>query len=144
LLADPEIEDGPPVKDAPVTNASPPAAKIALFRSLFRGREDVFPKRWDNTKTGKAGYAPACANEWAPRICDKLKVKCGDCLNRAFLPVTDDVMDGHLRGRHTVGVYPMLSDETCWFLAADFDKSAAGRRLGLPAGLRGEGHSGGA
>jgi superfamily II DNA or RNA helicase len=123
LLAPQEIEDSPPVKDAPVTNASPPAAKIALFRSIFRGREDVFPKRWDNPKTDRAGYAPACANEWVPRICGKPKVKCADCLNRAFLPVTDDVIDGHLRGRHTVGVYPMLADETCWFLAADFDKT---------------------
>lgn len=56
------------IGDAPVTNASIPAAKIALFRSLFRGRDDVFPKRWENTKSGKAGYAPACANEWVPRI----------------------------------------------------------------------------
>jgi hypothetical protein len=123
LLTPREIEDSPPVKDAPVTNASTPAAKITLFRSLFRGREDMFPKRWDNANTGRAGYAPACANEWAPRICGKPKVKCGDCLNRAFLPVTDDIIDGHLRGRHTAGVYPMLADETCWFLAADFDKT---------------------
>jgi hypothetical protein len=83
----------------------------------------VFPKRWDNTKTGKAGYAPACANEWSPRICGKPRVKCGDCPNRSFLPVTDEVLEGHLRGRHTIGMYPMLVDETCWFLAADFDKT---------------------
>ena len=108
---------------APVTSASPPAAKIALFRSLFRGREDVFPRRWENAKTGKAGYAPACANEWSPRICGKPKVKCAACQHRAFLPITDDVIDGHLRGWHTIGVYPMLADETCWFLAADFDKT---------------------
>jgi superfamily II DNA or RNA helicase len=124
LLAAQEVEDSQqPMNDPPVNNASSPSTKIALFRSLFRGREDVFPKRWDNTKTGKAGYAPACANEWAPRICGKPKVKCGDCLNRAFLPATDEVIDGHLRGHHTVGVYPMLADETCWFLAADFDKA---------------------
>lgn len=65
--------------DRLVTAASSPAAKIALFRSLFRGREDVFPKRWSNPRTGKSGYAPACANEWKPRLCDKPKVKCGDC-----------------------------------------------------------------
>jgi hypothetical protein len=100
-----------------------PPQKKALFRSLFRGREDVFPKRWDNTRTGRAGYAPACANERVPRICGKPNVKCGDCLNRAFLPVTDEVIDGHLRGRLTVGVYPMLADETCRFLADDFDKA---------------------
>ncbi len=122
LMAVQELKDNPPpVKSAPVTNASSPIAKVTLFGSLFRGREDVFPRRWDNIKTGKTGYAPACANEWAPRICGKPKVKCGDCLNRAFLPVTDEVLDGHLRGRHTIGVYPMLADETCWFLAADFD-----------------------
>jgi hypothetical protein len=84
-----------------------------LFRSLFRGRGDVFPKRWENPKTGKAGYAPACANEWVPRICGKPKAKCADCPNRAFLSVTNEAIDGHVRGRHTVGVYPMLEDETC-------------------------------
>jgi hypothetical protein len=109
--------------DAPLSNASSPAAKIALFRSLFRGRDDVFPKRWENPQTGKAGYAPACANEWVPRICGKPKVKCANCPSRAFLPVTDEVIDGHLRGHHTVGAYPMLADETCWFVAADFDKA---------------------
>ena len=125
LFAEQEIvtERSRSIEAAPVTNASSPAEKIALFRSLFRGRDDVFPKRWENTKTGKAGYAPTCANEWAPRICGKPKVKCGNCPNHAFLPVTDEVIDGHLRGRHTIGVYPMLADETCWFLAADFDKA---------------------
>jgi hypothetical protein len=118
LLAAQEAKDSSPsVSDAPVTNASCPAAKIALFRSLFRGRGDVFPKRWENPKTGKAGYAPACANEWVPRICGKPKAKCADCPNRAFLSVTNEAIDGHVRGRHTVGVYPMLEDETCWFLA---------------------------
>lgn len=112
-----------PLEAAPVTNASSPAEKIVLFRALFRGREDIFPARWENAKTGRAGYAPACANEWVPRICGKPKIKCADCPNRDFLPFTDEVVDGHLRGRHTVGVYPMLADETCWFLAADFDKS---------------------
>jgi superfamily II DNA or RNA helicase len=113
-----------------VTSTSPAAAKIALFRSLFRGREDVFPKRWTNLKSGKSGYAPACANEWAPRLCGKPKVKCGDCANRNFLPVTDAIIARHLRGEGTdgrdfvIGVYPMLADETCWFLAADFDKAS--------------------
>jgi len=108
LLFAREARDSPPsVSDAPVTNASSPAAKIALFRSLFRGRDDVFPKRWENPKTGKAGYAPACANEWAPGICGKPKVKCGDCPHSAFQSATADVIDGHLRGYHTVGVYPL-------------------------------------
>lgn len=124
LLATQEVNNSlSAVSGAPVTNASNPAAKITLFRPLFRGREDVFPKRWENANIGKTGYAPACANEWVPRICGKPKVKCGDCPNRTFLSVTDEVIDGHLRGRYTIGVYPMLADETCWFLAADFDKT---------------------
>ena len=113
-------EDGRP--GGPVTNRSSPAEKIALFRELFRGRGDVFPKRWENTRTGKAGYAPACANEWRPQVCAKPKVRCGACPHQAFLPVTDEVIEGHLRGRHTIGVYPILPDGTCRFLAADFDK----------------------
>ena len=99
LLAIPEVNNNlSAISRASVTNASSPAAKITLFRSLFRGREDVFPKRWENAKTNKAGYAPACANEWAPRICGKPKVKCSDCAHRAFLPVTDEVIDGLCAG----------------------------------------------
>ncbi len=106
---------------ASVTRHSPPPSKIALFRSLFGGREDVYPKRWENARTGKAGYAPVCANEWAPRICGKPRVRCGGCSHQAFLEVTDEAIAGHLRGRHTLGVYPMLPDDSCRFLAADFD-----------------------
>ncbi len=105
-----------------VTNLSGAREKIALFRSLFLGREDVFPKRWQNARTGKAGYAPACGNEWVSGICGKPKVKCGECPNQDFLRITDGVVDGHLRGRQTIGIYPMLTDGACWFLAADFDK----------------------
>ena len=116
---------------AAVTMASPTAAKIALFRSLFRGREDVSPRRWENPKTGKAGYAPMCRNEWVRGVCGKPQAKCGECPNQAFIPVGDDVIRAHLAGKasgnaadFTVGVYPMLPDETCWFLAADFDKKS--------------------
>jgi superfamily II DNA or RNA helicase len=116
---------------APVTMTSPTAAKIALFRGLFRGREDVVPRRWENLKTGKAGYAPMCRNEWGRGVCGKPIVKCGECPNQAFVPIGDDIIRSHLTGRassnsadFTVGVYPMLPDETCWFLAADFDKKS--------------------
>ena len=98
--------------------------KVALFRQLFRGRTDVFPKYWANVKTGKRGYAPACANEWVRGTCEKPRVKCGECPNQAFLPVEDRVLLDHLQGRHVVGVYPLLPDETCWFLAIDLDKAA--------------------
>src|SRR3977135_4676489 len=104
-------------------------AKIALFRFLFRGREDVYPRRFESRKTRKSGYAPACANEWVRGICEKPRVKCAECPHRRFLPVTDEVIRWHLSGRDdagqtfVAGVYPMLLDETCFFLAVDFDKS---------------------
>jgi superfamily II DNA or RNA helicase len=103
-------------------------SKIALFRKLFRGRSDVFPIRWENHKTGRSGYAPACANEWQRGICQKPKVKCSACPNQAFLTVDDVSMECHLRGTDAngapfvMGVYPMLTDNTCSFLAADFDE----------------------
>ena len=62
-----------------VTMASSTDAKIALFRSLFRGRADVLPRRWENQKTGRAGYAPMCRNEWVRGTCGKPQVKCGVC-----------------------------------------------------------------
>ena len=98
------------------------AEKVTLFRHLFRGRDDLYPKLWTNSTTGRKGYAPACANEWVRGICEKPRVKCGECPNQAFLAVTDQVVRGHLQGRHVVGVYPLLTDETCWLVAADFDK----------------------
>lgn len=108
LLADPAAETS--------------TEKVALFRQLFRGRDDVYPKLWTNKTTGRKGYAPACANEWVRGICEKPRVKCGECPNQAFFPVTDQVILDHLQGRHVIGVYPLLTDETCWLLAADFDK----------------------
>ena len=97
--------------------------KVTLFRSLFRGRDDVFPVLWTSSKTGRTGYSPACSNEWKPGVCEKPRVRCGECPNQAFVPVSDRVILDHLRGRHVAGVYPLLADETCWFLAADFDKA---------------------
>ena len=95
--------------------------KVALFRRLFRGRTDAYPVRWESKTTGKAGYAPACANEWRARLCDKRNIKCSDCGNRQFIPLSDAVIYDHLAGKHTIGVYPLLTDDTCHFLAVDFD-----------------------
>lgn len=96
--------------------------KVALFRRLFRGRNDVYPIRWESKSTGKSGYAPACANEWRAGVCEKPRIKCSDCGNRLLLPLSDSVIYDHLAGGHTVGVYPLLSDDNCYFLAVDFDK----------------------
>jgi len=113
----------PPGKFTPavVTNDSPPDAKIALFRNLFRGRDDVYPVRWEG-KNGKSGYSPACSNEWDRTLCRKSTVKCSECNNRKLLPITDEVIQTHLTGRQIIGIYPMFPDETCCFLAVDFDK----------------------
>jgi hypothetical protein len=81
-----------------VTNQSSEAEKIYLFRSLFRGREDVYPRRFESRRTGKTGYQPACGNEWMRGICEKPKIKCGDCENRELLPLTDKVIRNHLLG----------------------------------------------
>jgi hypothetical protein len=75
---------------APVTMQSPEADKVRLFRSLFRGREDVYPKRFESARTGKSGYQPDCTNEWVAGVCQKPRVRCRDCANRLLLPVTDD------------------------------------------------------
>ncbi|WP_032673428.1 DEAD/DEAH box helicase [Pseudomonas syringae] len=118
--------------------------KIALFRSLFRGRADVYPVRWES-KTGKSGYAPACANEWRPGICEKPRIKCGDCSKRQLLPLTDEVIYRHLAGALVAGIYPLLPDDSCYFLAADFDEAEwrddalafvqSCRELGIPVSL---------
>jgi superfamily II DNA or RNA helicase len=113
---------------APSTNAKAPQTpteKVRLFQSLFRGRPDVFPTRFVSKKNAKPGYAPACSNKWEPGLCAlRTGGKCGECTNQAFVPVSDQVVLDHLQGRHVMGVYPLLADETCWFLAADFDKSS--------------------
>ncbi|TMH37792.1 MAG: hypothetical protein E6H66_01390 [Betaproteobacteria bacterium] len=128
--------------DASIRYDSPTAEKVTLFRSLFRGREDIYPIRWES-KAGRSGYSPACNNEWVPGICEKPRIKCTDCLNQAFPPVSDDAVYEHLSGRRTLGVYPLLPDDTTWFIAADFDGStwhadamayaASCRELSIPA-----------
>ena len=99
------------------------AEKVALFRRLFRGRTDVYPVRWEGKTSGKSGYAPACANEWRAGVCEKPRIKCADCSNRLLIPLSDTVIYDHLAGEHTVGVYPLLEDDSCYFLAVDFDEA---------------------
>ena len=89
--------------------------------NLFRGREDVYALRWESAK-GKSGFSPACANEWKRGVCGKPKVKCGDCGQRSLLPLTERVVFDHLSGKRCVGIYPLLPDDSCYFLAMDFDE----------------------
>ncbi len=106
--------------------------KIKLFMSLFKGRTDVFAKRFESQKTGKSGYQPACENEWVTGLCEKPKVKCANCEHREFTPLSEIVIRDHLLGYvlsdkrqrdFTVGIYALLENETCHFLAVDFDGS---------------------
>ncbi|WP_460001754.1 TOTE conflict system archaeo-eukaryotic primase domain-containing protein [Paradesulfitobacterium aromaticivorans] len=87
---------------------------------LFKGREDVFAKRWQNKK-GNSGYTPVCSNEWQKGLCPKPNGKCSDCIYKAYVALSDSLVNEHLRGKIIAGIYPLLPDETCWFVAADFD-----------------------
>lgn len=132
LLTDDEDGDGNIGKhavqaDGMVTNNSSAHDKVTLFRSLFKGRDDVYARRWYSKKTGKSGYMPVCLNEWKKWLCDKKNIKCADCKNRAFAPLDDGAVYGHLQGKEphstdVIGVYPMTEDDCCHFLALDFDE----------------------
>lgn len=142
---------------ATVTQQSLSQDKIKLFRELFRGRDDAYPKRFGSSKSGKSGYPPTCANDkfagtanlhgeaarrargmdapsdWRPNVCHKPRIKCSDCQFRSYMPVSDAVIACHLAGTDNprnpqvdfvIGVYPLMQDERCWFLAVDFDKAS--------------------
>ncbi len=145
-------KSGADYTSAPVTLYSSEKEKINLFRLLFRGREDVYPKRFESRRTGKSGYQPHCANEWLRGVCGKPKIKCTNCPNRSFVPLTDETIRCHLMGHQpgskrdfTIGIYPLLADNTCWFVAVDFDKQTwekdvlafveTARQLGVPLAL---------
>ena len=99
-----------------VTSKSTPDGKVKLFRNLFRGREDVYAVRWEG-RNGKAGYSPAYQRIWGTSF------RTAPDKPKEYFPLTDQVIHDHLTGKLTAGVYPLLADETCWFLAADFDKA---------------------
>jgi superfamily II DNA or RNA helicase len=119
--------------------------KVELFTRLFRGRPDVYPVRWESQKTGKVGYSPVCLNEWRAGVCDKPRIKCSNCSKQLFKPLTEVMIYEHLAGKHTIGVYPLLTDDTCHFLAVDFDEAdwredvrafaLSCRELGVPVAL---------
>jgi len=119
-------DDTIPGKAAGIHKYSSPNEKIQLFRSLFRGREDVFARRWYSVQKEKGGYSPVCANEWKYGVCMKPKGSCSKCEHRELVPLNDGVIYDHLSGKDpygkdVVGLYPILPDDTCFFLAIDFD-----------------------
>jgi hypothetical protein len=121
----------PPIQIASISPRGPFASeksltsseqRLELFQELFCCRTDVFPKFWKSAKTSAEGYSPACKNEWAKGLCAKSKVKCSDCSNRCFIPLDQSVIREHLEGKITIGTYAIRMDDTCIFLAADFDE----------------------
>ncbi len=108
----------------PVVDVTPLSTeqKVTLFSSLFRGRDDIHAVHWEN-KQGRSGYSVACANDWQQGLCNKPKIKCGECLNRAYVPLNKQAIYDHLSGKRTIGLYPLSSDDQCWLLAVDFYKS---------------------
>ncbi|BCE01679.1 TOTE conflict system archaeo-eukaryotic primase domain-containing protein [Marinicellulosiphila megalodicopiae] len=105
----------------PSTESFSTDQKITIFRNLFRGRSDIFATRWQN-KQGRSGYSVACNNEWIQGICNKPRVKCSDCNHRQYSELDEQIIYQHLAGQKVVGIYPLLHDNSCYFLAADFDK----------------------
>jgi superfamily II DNA or RNA helicase len=134
------------VHETGVPASSPsPEEKITLFRALFRGREDVYAERWE-ARDGQSGYMPASEKNWKALLASKPENrKKVHKKTRKLLPLTDQVLRLHLTGKKTIGIYPLLTDDTCWLLAADFDKKtwqddamaflASCRRIGVPAYL---------
>ncbi len=95
---------------------------INIFRSLFKGREDVFAVRWE--KGNKSGYMPAYFYD--PYRLRAHKMNGGTFQNfteKSYLTLTDEQIQEHLEGFHQIGVYPLLKDNITWFLVADFDKT---------------------
>ena len=135
-----------PRSSAAVTTHSPTSEKIKCFLSFFRGRDDLYARRFYSLKTGKSGYTPVCKNEWEYGLCDKKTYKCPNCPNRQFVPMTAATVKAHLIGkdlycRDVMAIYPLLQDNTTWLLAADFDEEnwqndvSAFRQCAIEAGL---------
>lgn len=117
-----EVTEPPNIILSPtVTFTSNVAAKIELFMSLFKGREDVYAMRWENVKSGKSGYSPVCLNRRKPGLCGRPRIPCSKCSHQNYAKLDEDVIRRHLLGEVVVGLYPLLKEETCWFLAMDFD-----------------------
>jgi superfamily II DNA or RNA helicase len=129
LVCSPKVPTAMPPTVAPQHIKLSPEEKVGLFRGLFRGREDVFARRWYSKTSGKSGYQPVCANEWISTLCHKKQVKCAECPNRQFTPLNYQHIYNHLAGKDAngcdvVGLYAILEDNTCYFLCADFDNKS--------------------
>jgi hypothetical protein len=107
---------------AAVTVDSPPEVIVSLFKDLFRARNDVYAVRWEG-RNGKTGYSPAGDKEWDNATSFGPGPKKSFRLTKLF-SLTEEVIRDHLLGKQTIGVYPLLQDDTCWFVVVDFDKKS--------------------
>jgi hypothetical protein len=107
------VFDGRP---GPVHASSPAAAKVAFFASLFTARPDAYAVRWENARTGRAGWVPAVRGGWRKGVL---------AAEREYLPLTDEVITAHLSGELELGLYSLLDGDRCSWLAADFDGPTA-------------------
>ena len=121
---------------APVDMRSVPEDKIRFYANLFRCRTDVYAIRWENRRDGRSGWMPAIKGYWRKGMSRS---------DAPYLPLTAEVIGKHLLGDHHIGLYPLADDDTCWWVAADFDKDSAmldalaylkgARAYGIPAAL---------
>lgn len=120
-----KIDDETSIRMSPsgIDSTSDPVSKIRLFMSLFKGREDVYAEKWESKKRERSGFAPVCLNRWQPGLCGKPKATCSKCANQMYDALDKRVVEDHLRGSIVAGIYPLLPDETCNFLAMDLDEA---------------------
>lgn len=98
--------------------------ELELFKSLFKGRQDVFAVRWE--KDTKSGYMPAYDFNWHEFTQHQQKGgSLRDFKNKRYAALTDSRLINHLSGKEIIGIYPLLPDNTSWFIAADFDESVS-------------------
>ncbi|MGY4103822.1 TOTE conflict system archaeo-eukaryotic primase domain-containing protein [Nocardia sp. R16R-3T] len=98
---------------------SAPEAKVRFYLDLFRCRPDIYAIRWENRQDGRSGWMPAIRGRWRTGMSRS---------EASYLPLTDEVVAAHLRGAHHIGLYPLGDDDTCWWVAADFDKDLPTQR----------------
>lgn len=96
---------------------------VKIFMDYFKGRNDIYPYlSIDKNNPNIKYYIPACANEWKNGVCNKtMGKKCKTCQYRENKPITKDTIYKHMYGNYPIGIYPLLENDTCFFLSLDFD-----------------------
>lgn len=106
-----------------LTNMNRQAMILELIKNTFRGRQDVVAKAWRSPEGQAKGYAPICQNRGSEvcQINSGRKNPCKNCRHKKYAPLSTELLLEHLNGKLILGVYPLLLDNTCFFIAGDFD-----------------------